>query len=320
MVKLLKQMENILINGGTGYLGGRLAEYFSELGYCVTISTRKKKYAYPGDTRVKVKFVDWQSTNSINKLCYGIDFVFHLSSPNSSEIKQNNFLVESSSTTTQNLMKSLLKNDVKKIIYFSSAHVYSSNLNGIIKESSLLKNNHPYAINHINNERIIQSYCKSNSLQSIILRVSNAFGHPIDHKANCWSLFANDICKQAVTTGKIILKSDGQQFRDFITINNLCRAAHHTLSIHDNENLLFNIGGKNSLNLISFLRSFTKRFYKRYNFNPEIILSKNLSITKNNLLEYKIDKIENTGFKLIKCFNQEIDALIVFCENFFINE
>ena len=313
-------MKNILINGGTGYLGGRLAEFFCKLGYCVTISTRKKNYVYPGDTRVKVKFIDWQSTNSINKLCYRIDFVFHLSSPNSSELKQNNFLVESSSTTTKNLMKSLLKNDVKKIIYFSSAHVYSSNLNDIVKESSLLKNNHPYAINHINNERIIQSCCKSNSLQSIILRVSNAFGHPIDHRANCWSLFTNDICKQAVVTGKIVLKSDGQQFRDFISITNLSRAVHHTLSIHNNENLLFNIGGKNSLNLISFLRLFNKRFFKKYNFSPEIILSKNFKTFKNSLLQYKIDKIEDTGFKLNNYFNKEIDDLIYFCEQKFKDE
>ena len=307
-------MRNILINGGSGYLGGRLADFFCKSGYCVTISSRRKNYIYPGNSKVKVKFVDWNSTNSIDKLCYDIDYVFHLSSPNASDLEQNSFLIESCSNTTNNLMNSLLKNDVKKIIYFSSAHVYSSNLNGTINEHSSLNNHHPYALNHIANEKIIQSYCVGNSIQSIILRVSNAFGYPIDYKSNCWSLFTNDICKQAVVTGKIVLKSDGQQFRDFISINNLCRAVNHTLSIHNNENLLFNIGGKNSLNLISFLRFFNKRFYKKYNFNAEIILSKNFKTSNTSLLQYKIDKIEDTGFKLIKCFDKEIDNLILFCE------
>lgn len=310
-------MDNILINGGSGLLGGRLAEYFCSLGFKVSISSRKKQYIYPGNSKVNVKYVDWTSKKSIENLIKNFDIIFHLSSPNSNQLKKDSSLIKSSSNTTKKLMNSIKGSNVKKIVYFSSAHVYSSKLLGTIEEDSTLNNNHPYALNHIDNEKIIQFYSKKINIQSVILRVSNAFGHPIDYKSNCWSLFANDICRQAVLTKKIVINSDGQQLRDFITINNLCRAAYHIINIKKSKNIIYNIGGNSGIKLVTFLNIFVKRFEKKYKTLPELIFKKTIKKEENSYLDYRIDRIKKTGFKLINNTDKEIDDLIFFCEKNF---
>ena len=42
-------MKKILIAGGLGYLGGRMAKYFSDKGYTVIITTRKLENKFPNN-------------------------------------------------------------------------------------------------------------------------------------------------------------------------------------------------------------------------------------------------------------------------------
>ena len=44
-----KYLKNILIIGGLGYLGGRMAKYLSDNGYLVRITTRKSENDFPGN-------------------------------------------------------------------------------------------------------------------------------------------------------------------------------------------------------------------------------------------------------------------------------
>ena len=50
-------MKNILITGGLGYLGGRMAKYFSDNGYSVLITTRKSENDFPGNIPVNISFI-----------------------------------------------------------------------------------------------------------------------------------------------------------------------------------------------------------------------------------------------------------------------
>ena len=195
MVTHIYIMKNILITGGSGYLGGRIAYYFSSMkNINVIISTRKKKYVFPGNEKVKIFETNWDSNKSFNKLINGIDTIIHLISINSINSKINpKKSLTTTNKITSNILKFAVKNNVKKIIYFSSAHVYSSSLNGNIHESTPTRNIHPYAINHLNSEKLILDYHNKGLIQGIVLRLSNAFGPPLDLNSDCWMLFLNDI-------------------------------------------------------------------------------------------------------------------------------
>ena len=64
---------------------------------------------------------------------------------------------------------------------------------------------------------------KNTKTKFIILRLANGFGKPIDPNSNCWKLFINDVCKQAIINNKIKLNSRGNQTRNFINISELIR-------------------------------------------------------------------------------------------------
>ena len=207
-------MKSVLITGGSGYLGGRIADYLSEYSeYNIIIASRN--YA----TKFNNRKIDWNSKKSINDVCIKIDIIIHLAAMNAKECIENpEKAFEINVTNTKKLIESAVLQGVKKIIYFSTAHVYSSALSGIIDESAKTVNQHPYAKTHLLAEKLILDFNKKSSCQGIVLRLSNSFGAPLDLNSNCWMLFANDICKTGILESKIFIKSNSFQVRDFITL------------------------------------------------------------------------------------------------------
>ena len=85
---------------------------------------------------------------------------------------------------------------VRRIIYFSTAHVYRSPLVGTITEDCRTLNLHPYAKSHLAGESALYSYPDLTGPETLVLRMSNAFGAPLHPSANCWGLLANDLCNK----------------------------------------------------------------------------------------------------------------------------
>ena len=65
------------------------------------------------------------------------------------------------------------------------------------------------------------------------------------------TLLVNDLCRQAVQTGKLVMRSSGLQQRDFITLTDVGRAVRHLLELPpaDCGDGLFNLGGDNSISV-----------------------------------------------------------------------
>ena len=127
---------------------------------------------------------------------------------------------------------------VKQFIYISTIHVYGENLSGIVDENTKLNPVGNYAITKVMAE--ILSFSKNPDVKTIILRLSNAFGAPYNLDANCWSLFFNDLCKQLIQNKNI--KSNGTQKRNFISINEVCKAIRDLTSYFKRQkNEIFNL-------------------------------------------------------------------------------
>lgn len=306
-------MTSVLITGGSGYLGGRIADYLSEHSeYNIIIASRN--YA----TKFNNRKIDWNSKKSINDVCIKIDIIIHLAAMNAKECIENpEKAFEVNVTNTKKLIESAVLQGVKKIIYFSTAHVYSSFLSGTINEDTIPSNQHPYAKTHLLAEKFIINFNKKENSQGIILRLSNSFGAPIDLNSNCWMLFANDICKSGILNSKITINSDSLQLRNFITLSDVCRVTKHFVqyNIKKNLNPVFNIGGKSTMSLIDFAKLVQNELSLFLNEKVEIISKSNNK--KKSIFEYNIDKLENTGFVLESKIKDEIFSLIKFCNKNF---
>ena len=80
---------------------------------------------------------------------------------------------------------------------------------------------------------------------TLVLRLANGYGYPMHKEVSRWSLVFNDFCKQAVVNKKIVLKTPGDQHRDFISLQDVASAVcYFIFKIPDEwEDGLYNLGG-----------------------------------------------------------------------------
>jgi len=308
----------ILITGGSGYLGGRIAKYFSNKGeYNIVLATRIKKTLPKWADQVEVTCILWDSDADLMKICANIDVIIHLAGANASDCSDDRLhALEVNAVNTNKLLQSAIKQKVKRFIYLSTAHVYNAPLTGRITEETCPTNIHPYATSHKAGEDVVRYAFSKGEIEGIVVRLSNSFGAPVHIDVNCWMLLVNDLCMQAVTSGKIKLQSSGSQVRDFITITDVSRALDHLIKLSFNrlDNGLFNVGGEWCSTVFEMAELVAERTYiltgKRVNIQ---INSKRQGKSNARRLDYVIDKIKATGFKLKGNANDEIDDLLRFC-------
>ena len=82
----------ILITGGSGYLGGRIAKYLAYNKYDVTLVSRKGNLTNNVVDNVKKLCIDWNSSEGVQKICNEIDVIIHCAGMSAMESKKNPLL------------------------------------------------------------------------------------------------------------------------------------------------------------------------------------------------------------------------------------
>jgi UDP-glucose 4-epimerase len=296
-----KYLKNILITGGLGYLGGRMTKYFSDNRYSVLITTRRLEKDFPKNIPVNTSVVqvDYKSDEQLNEAMKGIDTLIHLAGPDAHTISKNpDSIILEHLELTGRLVHAAEVNDVKKIIYFSTIHVYGKNLKGTITEATSPIPVNPFAKAHLEAESIIGSQTKK--VVSVIVRCSNSFGAPYFENEKCWKLVVNDLCKSAFQNGKLIIHSSGQGYRNFIAVDDVVRAIHHLLELKKVRAIpeIYNLGSSNTLRIIDIVRKIQKELKNSFNYDCPIETNKS-STESNNVgsFIFSIYKIMQTGFR-----------------------
>ena len=75
--------------------------------------------------------------------------------------------LEFNGVATTRLVSAALSSGVKKFIYLSTAHIYSSPLVGKISEETYPKNFHPYATSHLAGEMAVLKAYKKKKLKEL---------------------------------------------------------------------------------------------------------------------------------------------------------
>lgn len=311
----------LLVTGGFGYIGGRLAQYLaSQPCYEILMGSRQHTEPPPWLLQAKVVPTLWDSPAGLEAICTGVDAIVHLAGMNAQECSANPIAaLEFNAVATARLLQAAVRQGVKRFIYLSTAHVYGSPLSGMITEDSCPLSLHPYATSHRSGEDVVRATHQSEKIEGIVIRLSNAFGAPAHKDTNCWMLLVNDLCQQAVTSGKLELRSSGLQLRDFITLKDVTMAIEHLLALPIGlcNNGLFNLGGECSLQIIDFTERIASRCNAVLNFPPPIIRPKPASNEVSIELDYCIDKLKATGFSLTGDIDAEIDATLLLCQDAF---
>jgi UDP-glucose 4-epimerase len=313
-----KYLKNILITGGLGYLGGRMAKYFSDNGYSVRITTRKPENNYPKNIPINssVIQVDYKSVEQLNEAMKGIDTLIHLAGPDAHTNFENpDILIKRHVDLTRRLFQSAQRNNVKHFIYFSTIHLYGNNLVGTVTEKSKTLPIYPFAIAHLEAENIVISPQKE--IVTTIFRLSNTFGAPYFENEKCWKLVVNDLCRSAFQNGKLIINSSGQDYRDFIALENVVRAIHHFLELN-NERVahnIYNLCSSHIVRIIDIAKIIQKGLKDSFDYDcPIEIIKPSTDANKVDSFILSTKKIRELGFTPAYG-GKEIISLLHYCNN-----
>ncbi len=310
---------NILITGGFGYIGGRLAKSIvANTEHRVILGSRtphKIPIQLPGVSSV---ITQWDSSESLDNIMRGVDVVIHTSGMNAQDCEDDpDMALQVNGVATSNLLMAAIKQKVSRFIYLSTIHVYGSPLVGRITEDSPTKGVHPYATSHLAGENVVLKESKKGSIEGIVVRISNAFGPPVYNDVNCWMLLVNDLCRQAVNYQQLVLNSSGKQKRDFVSLADVCNAIIHLSKcpLDGVDSYLFNIGGNWAPSILEMSKKFAQRYAKLTGIQLEIKKNQDDKSLFSETLDYSVEKLINIGFvpSNDNSVNQELDNLIHFC-------
>ncbi|MBL0954446.1 MAG: SDR family oxidoreductase [Leptospira sp.] len=312
-------MRKVLITGGFGFLGGRIAKHLSNQGFEVFLGSRTIRVVPSGFNNCKSVITNWDDTNQLRDVCSDQDVIIHTAGMSAEDCAKDPIAsFEFNCIGTMKLLEACKSNERKKFIYLSTAHVYGSPLVGKLTEDSIPKNNHPYATSHLAGEFGVNYSNAKGDTEGYNLRLSNGFGAPILEDGNCWKLFVNDLCKQAITKRELTIHSNEEQQRDFIPISNLTKTIE---MIINQENPLsqntFNLGSGISFTLLEMAQKIRSRTNHLFGYSPEIKTNPNVKNSNDHFLEYNIDRLKSFHLSDDLNLEGELDSLLLYCQNHF---
>jgi UDP-glucose 4-epimerase len=301
----------VLITGGSGYLGGRIAAHLEYLGYQVRIgkSVKSNSNDFP---------IDLTDDHSINGACDGVSSIIHLAAMNAQSCDNNpEKALLINGLGTLKLLKAAKKNRVSKFLYFSTAHIYGSPLIGEINEELLPRPLHSYSITHRVAEDYVIVEAYQQGLSATIFRLTNAVGSPITPQANCWMLVANNFCRQVVTSGSIKVYSNKFLQRDFIPISSICSVVSSFLDSNALDGEIVNLSSGVAITLQSLAIMIADRSEVVLGFRPNINFFDNSTEVDTSELIISNSKLSGLGLEVDNDLTNEIDQLLLNCNKWF---
>lgn len=304
----------ILVAGGRGYVGFRLAHYLSSRGHEVVIGTRKSFPNYQGALGKNISQIqiDWTSRKSLEHATKGMDLVVQAAGMNAEDCCKNPVeALEINGAATARIAEACVSTNVRRLIYLSTAHVYGNRFSGKITEKTPTLNLHPYATSHIAGESHVKWLNAEKKIEGVVVRLSNSFGLPYSRNKECWKLFVNDICKQAVQNGRIQLKSNSQQRRDFISMTDVVRIIGHLgqINLGQYSESVFNVGSGWAPTLEEMAKLVQSRCKVKFGYFPKIFYSEEDNNIINNF-EYSGNYIKSSGINFKENIINEIDCIL----------
>lgn len=319
---------NVLITGAGGYLGSQIASYLdrSNMYFLRLLTSQSNLIQKLKLSNAEVICASFSEIVDFSNICDGMDAIIHLAAVDNKKcLEDPEFSIFFNVTQTMRLLNSALNSNVKRFIYMSTIHVYGSalkrtfgHLNLNITEETFPEPMSTYAITHKAAEDFVISISRQNKIEGCILRLSNSFGYPfLTPNETGWKLLVNELCKQAVTSKKLSLKSDGKSFLNFIPVSNICDLISKLLITNLNVNGIFNLGSSSALSVHEIAFLVAQRCKLLLNYEPSICIPLEYDQSARSDIPqkfvYSIKKLKNLGLLNDFSLEKEIDITISRC-------
>lgn len=213
----------ILLTGASGFIGSYMLPRLLDAGHEVTvIQHRQQTLLAPYVSRCKVIDADLTQRDGLDALAVP-DMVIHLAAATDEHCKDPLTAVDINVRGTRNLIDFCVRNNVRSFVYFSTFQVYGT-VEGSVSDDAPVVCMNDYSVTHWFAEELLRVARLRGELDYLILRPTNVYGPIYTPDLERWGLVPACLCKEAVESGSITLRSSGLQWRDFISVAEVSRA------------------------------------------------------------------------------------------------
>jgi len=215
----------VLIAGGTGYLGGRLALALAAEGWQVSVASRSLR-AWPEGLVADFLPLELPAGAALLRL-EGFDSLVNLAAAN--ELQAAADPKRALAITAEGaaaLAAGAKAAGLRRFLQVSTIHVYGA-LAGRVTEAVPPQPVHPYGVAHL----AAESAVLASGAAAAVLRLANVVGAPASTAIDRWTLLGNDLCRQAAVHGRLVLRSDGAAWRSFLPLSAALAAIRHLLDL-----------------------------------------------------------------------------------------
>lgn len=264
----------ILVTGGAGYIGSQTCKELHKFGFepiCVdNLSTGNLSAVKWGPIEVG----DIRNGDFLDSVFqkYSIIAVIHFAaSAYIGESYSNPLLYFSNNIHgTSNLVESMIRNEINKIIFSSSCATFGESKSGLIGENSVQNPINTYGFTKLASEKLIKNLGEIGEINYAILRYFNAAGadteleigemHDPETHIIPLALDASITGKVFKINGKDFETPDGTAIRDYIHVKDLAQAHISALNklLESSNSFHVNLGSGSGTSIMDIVNSIRK--------------------------------------------------------------
>lgn len=233
-----KKNKKLLIIGGSGFIGGHLADRSLSLGYKVDIISLNKKKNKNANKKIKFINLDLGNLNQVkklNKLDY--DYVVNLGGyiDHSNYSSKGNIIIDTHFNSIRIIIQKLLNTKIKRFIQIGSSDEYGFNKS---PQSEIMREDpvSPYSFAKTATTHFLKMLHKTENFPCVILRFFLVYGP----RQNIDRLLPQVI--KGCIEDKKFKTSEGNQLRDFCHVDDIIIAILSTFDKDKINGKIINIG------------------------------------------------------------------------------
>lgn len=271
-MKFLKN-KNVLVTGGTGFVGSHLVERLIQVGARVTTTY---KTLDPSSYFVTQKLTEQTILAPLDIVEYDklfdlitkseIEYIFHLAAQPLVEAAFYNpaRTLDTNIRGTINLLESArLYPKVKGIIFASSDKAYGKLTKEKYVETDALRGDHPYEVSKSAADLIAYSYFKTYGVPVVTTRFGNIYG---EGDLN-FSRIIPGMMSAIIKNEELLLRSDGTFVRDYLYVKDVVSGYIQLAEKVDKvKGEAFNFGSPDTLSVLDLIDTISKTLKKKVKY------------------------------------------------------
>jgi len=265
-------MENILVTGGAGFIGGNFVQYMTanypnyhiyNLDLLTYAGDLTKHQAIEKDDNYSFVHIDIADRQAVEALFEKVDFTYivHFAAESHVDrsITEPEIFIRTNVLGTQVLLEAAKRANIKKFVHVSTDEVYGEldfDPTTFFTEETPLQPSSPYSASKASSDLLVRAYYETYGLPINITRCSNNYG-PYHFPEKLIPLTISRVLNDQ----KVPVYGDGKNVRDWLHVQDHCSAID--LVMHSGEiGEVYNIGGHNEQKNLNVVKTIIRALGK----------------------------------------------------------